>query len=319
MERKIVITAGQKEEQRTIRSVLKDAGFSEHQIRSLKFRERGICVNGQRRRVTEYLRTGDRLEVLVSSEMETGTERWDEDSLEKKDQDRRFGKEKPDLVADCCEEHARRRLEVLYEDEDLIVVNKPAGIPTHRGRGHYRDSAADLVEEMCRAQGKDAGSRVCGRLDLETSGVLVFARHRMAAARLAKQRKNGQMVKEYAAWVKGIPEPKAGRIALPIGKTLGSLNRMEVRADGKYAATCYRVVETRGDSALVLCRLETGRTHQIRVHMAAAGHPLLFDSLYGEAKSGYMTALHAWKLEMFQPFTGEEIQITAPADRIEFC
>lgn len=284
-----------------IQSVLKEAGFSRHQIRSLKFRECGICVNGIQKRVTDCLKSGDCLELLI--------------------EDRKTQTEKEPGVKNITEERAAYP-EVLYEDEDLLIINKPAGIPTHPGRGHYQDSAADLAG---RTEQKPDGTavvtaqkRAVGRLDKETSGVLVFAKHRMAAARLTGQREQGQMVKEYAALVQGVPKPSAGWIELPIGSVPGSLNRMEVRQDGKYAATYYEVLQNKADSALVLCRLKTGRTHQIRVHMAAIGHPLFYDSLYGTGDSAGMAVLHAWRVRLVQPFTGEAICVTAPVHRTEF-
>lgn len=304
MSRRIRIQIGWEQDGSTIQSVLREAGFSRHQIRSLKFRERGICVNGIQKRVTDCLKSGDCLELLI----EDGKTQTDGEPGVKE-------------VTEVTEERAVHP-EVLYEDEDLLLINKPAGIPTHPGRGHYRDSAADLAgrieQKRDGAAAVTAQRRAVGRLDKETSGVLVFAKHRMAAARLARQREQGQMVKEYAAVVHGVPKLPAGWIELPIGKVPGSLNRMEVRPDGKYAATYYEVLRNKADSALVLCRLKTGRTHQIRVHMAAIGHPLFCDSLYGADGSNGMAALHAWKVRMLQPFTGEEICVTAPIYRTEF-
>lgn len=112
--------------------------------------------------------------------------------------------------------------------------------------------------------------------------------------------------------------PLSGCVELPIGAAKGFLNRMEVRGDGKKAVTWYEVIRQGQSSSLVRFRLETGRTHQIRVHMAALGHPLLYDSLYGSAVKNRMTALHACRVEFYQPFTGEKIEVAAPAARIEF-
>lgn len=209
---------------------------------------------------------------------------------------------------------------LLYEDEDLLVADKPAGLAVHRGRGHYLDN---LAEELARApytRAEEAPSAVhiVGRLDRDTSGAVLAARHGMAAARLARQRECGSLQKTYLAVVCGRPEKAEGTVSLPLRRVPGEKNRMEVHPQGLRAVTHYRLLDAQAASSLVELRLDTGRTHQIRVHMAAIGHPLLYDPIYGEGAEGRRTALHAWRLAFDQPFTGERICVTAPVGRREF-
>lgn len=301
MERKIQIGVPGEMEGLTIQQVLLKYGFTRHQIRTLKFREEGICLNGMRQRVNCKVSYGDRLELLV----ENG-------AFEERLPHKQVG------VGTEGSESLNIILDVLYEDQDLMIINKPVGIPSHAGRGHYKDTVADLVALMLRQRGERFQPRVIGRLDKETSGVLIFAKNQMSAARLSQQREEGRLRKTYVAMVQGVPLPLRGCVELPIGAAKGFLNRMEVRGDGKKAVTWYEVIRQGPDSSLVRFRLETGRTHQIRVHMAALGHPLLYDSLYGSAVENRMTALHACRVEFYQPFTGEKIEVAAPAVRIEF-
>ena len=154
--------------------------------------------------------------------------------------------------------------------------------------------------------------RSVGRLDKDTSGIVVFAKNGTAAGRLARQKQEGTFKKEYLALVEGIPEKEEGIITEKIGKREGELMRMCVTSHGKAAFTQYQVREKMQDYALVSLSLATGRTHQIRVHMAWMGHPLLGDSLYGgHSEHIERAALHASCVSLIQPFTGKEIQVRA--------
>lgn len=287
-------------------------GLTKHQIRSAKFRRDGICVNGIQTRVTAPLKTGDVLEVILEHASDCG----------------------------ASMEAAEKQLEILYEDEDLLLVNKQAGIPVHPGHGHYRDTLANYLLYYFGQKGYHVTVRAVGRLDRETSGIVVFAKNKVAASRLA----GGSVKKEYTALVLGHLAEKTGCIELPIGKRKDSLNRMEISEAGAFARTHFKVLEEYRESSLVQLRLDTGRTHQIRVHMAALGHPLLGDLIYGEepgerdkgidntgdfrktvrercGDSGLQrAALHCGQVEVIQPFTGDKIRCTAPLpkDMIEY-
>ena len=269
--------------------ILKEVfGLTKKQVSQAKFRENGICVNGKQVRTSYVGKSGDLLQVCVEEARED------------------TGKVLP----------VSGNVEVLYEDRDLIVLNKPGGIPCHPGRGHYEDSLANRLAGYYMEKGETSLVRAVGRLDLDTSGVMVFAKNQVAAARLFKQKEEGSFKKEYLAVVRGIPKSPKGRILEPIGKMSGEKMKMQVDSYGKEADTAYEVLEAKGTYSLVKCHIRTGRTHQIRVHMAWLGHPLLGDVLYGDGKNPLFQglALQAWKTEFFQPFTGEKIRIEVQPD-----
>ena len=267
-------------------------GLSKRQISRLKFRERGILVNGEQRRVTWKLKMGDRVSVLLEEEEEASHH----------------------LV---LTEHP---VDILYEDEDLCAVNKPSGIPTHPAGMHYEDSMANILMSHFYQRGESLRIRPAGRLDLETSGVLLFAKSREAAGRLAKQRERGLLKKEYAAIAAGAFPSSEGRIDVPLMQDPENPCRVIRSENGKEAITEYQVKTTfpAGEQvpyaySLLSVHILTGRMHQIRCHMAEIGHPLLGDILYGGDRA-YISraALHARSLEFLQPFTGEAIHIEAP-------
>lgn len=296
-ERKVRITVA--EGGMTVEQYLKqNLGFSKRQVSSLKFRPDGVCVNGGRQRVNRLLQAGDCLELLLES--------------------RKAG------AADGAGQTLYRgpELTVLYEDADLLAVEKPAGLVCHHAHGHYGDTLADWAASRAAGRGERWNVRIVGRLDRDTSGVVVIARNAETAALLARQRERGEMKKTYLALVEGRPESGCGQVELPIRKDRESLVKMTVapaeEKDGVSAVwlparTWYQVLETRDGCSLVRLRLEHGRTHQIRVHMAAIGHPLCGDPLYGSGsdRKGDLAKLHAWKTELLQPFTGERLSFTA--------
>jgi len=298
MKKRITQTVSEQESGKTIRDYLKNCGFSEAQIRRMKFRENGICLNGRRSRVTAVLKAGDRLELLADGGESISSH----------------------LVS------ASAMPEILYEDEDVIVVNKPAGVPVHPSHGHYGDTLANRLAAYFRQTGGEVSVRSIGRLDKETSGIVLFAKNRIAAARLSRQREAGKLRKQYLALCYWEGERAAEgwhTIAKPIAPLEGSLMKMCAHPEGKPAVTHYRAEKYFGNMALLRLWLETGRTHQIRVHMAEEDHPLVGDRLYGEKEKAGMkisrAALHAETLTFFQPFTGEELSIHArlPEDMLK--
>ena len=281
-------------------------GLSKKEISQAKFRENGICVDGRRQKVTAVLRAGQRVDVLLDEGERTS----------------------PQLKS------SDKELQVLYEDQDVIAVDKPAGLSVHpAGReGLHGDTLANRLAFYLREKGEDCVIRIFGRLDQDTSGVVLTAKNQAAAARLARQREDGTLRKTYLAVCEGIPKERAGEISLPLGPDPEDRTRMRVCPAGSPARTRYQVLNTlqlEGESmesgakpcALVRLQLDTGRMHQIRVHMASIGCPLLGDPLYGDAGTKGdgqpapaigRTALHAAELALCQPFTGEELRIRAP-------
>lgn len=207
-------------------------------------------------------------------------------------------------------------LPICHLDEDLVVVIKPAGMATHPGPGWWRGSCVNAllyaIQDWPGINGV-AGPGIVHRLDRDTSGLLVFARSDRAHQALLQAVKERQFERGYLAWVQGQMQGQ-GTIAEPLGKDLLAPKRYAVRADGKAAITHYQVLQTRAERSLLKLRLETGRTHQIRVHLAHLGHPVWGDSLYGQPNrqtSSFM-ALHAQRLGFRHPCTGETLLFEAP-------
>ncbi|HVS65031.1 MAG TPA: RluA family pseudouridine synthase [Thermoanaerobaculia bacterium] len=216
----------------------------------------------------------------------------------------------------------RAPIEVLWEDEHLIAVAKPSGVATHPTRSHLSGSLVERLHRQLAACGRSDRPSPCHRLDLETSGVLLLAKDPVVRAAVGDAFERGEISKRYLALVRGIPEPRAGRIDAPIGVDADSAVpvRRCTSPAGQPAATGWRVLSTGASSALVEVRPATGRQHQIRVHLAAIGHPVLGDRLYLGGDALFLRsldrelsaaeiahlghrrcALHAWRLELIHP------------------
>ncbi|HZZ62996.1 MAG TPA: RluA family pseudouridine synthase [Roseiarcus sp.] len=229
-------------------------------------------------------------------------------------------------------------LDVVYEDEHLIVIDKPAGLVVHPAPGHARGTLVNALIHHCGASLSGVGGvrrpGIVHRLDKDTSGLLVVAKtdaaHRGLAELFADHGREGSLERQYLALVWGGFDAAAGRVEAAIARDPRRRERMAVARQerGRYAATHWRLVEPLGPASLIACRLETGRTHQIRVHMASIGHPLLGDSVYG---SGFKTkasqlsaganaalaafgrqALHAAALGFEHPITGAALRFESP-------
>ena len=205
--------------------------------------------------------------------------------------------------------------DILYEDEDVLLVSKPAGMPTHPSLNHYDDTLANAVAFYYRKKGKPFIFRAANRLDGDTSGVLLIAKNRCAAANLSHSLKNGEVEKTYLALLSSLPEKKSGRITSYIRRKEGSVLLREVteaKEGADLAVTDYEVIGTGEGVCLAKVTPLTGRTHQIRVHMQSIGAALLGDHLYGDETTFPRQALHAYCLSFPHPMTKERITVTAP-------
>jgi 23S rRNA pseudouridine1911/1915/1917 synthase len=207
-------------------------------------------------------------------------------------------------------------LVILHEDEQLIVLDKPPGIVVHPT---YKNTSGTLLNAVLwRVRDRaDAQPGILTRLDKGTSGVVVIALTAPAHATLQKDMSAGRVRKEYLAVVRGTPDPPRGRIVLPLGRDAADRRRVVVRSDGAYCETLYETIgEPETGMSLIKCRLVTGRTHQIRVHLAGSGCPILGDAVYGEIDPRISRpALHAWRIELPHPVTRESIVAEAAPPR----
>ncbi|MCI9367427.1 MAG: RluA family pseudouridine synthase [Oscillospiraceae bacterium] len=205
-------------------------------------------------------------------------------------------------------------LDIVYEDGDLAVVNKAPGVLVHPGHGHFDDTLGNFLMYHYKQVGDESDFHPVHRLDKGTSGLLVAAKHPHAQEKLKNQLHTGNFRRVYLAVCEGAPPQSHGTVDAPIGPAEGALVRREVRPDGKPARTCYRTVGPCGPRTLVELTLDTGRTHQIRVHMAHLGCPLTGDFLYGREDRGLIArpALHSARLELLHPVTGERLRFAAP-------
>ncbi len=201
----------------------------------------------------------------------------------------------------------------LFEDETLLIISKPPGYTVHPTGGRPDHTMANGVMKYMLDRGDSYKIRFINRLDMDTSGILVIGKDAQAQYSFMKQMENRTIIKRYLAIVKGIFEEKEGLIDLPVGKPDRDDVRRKVTPEGAACLTRYKVVEEFRRHSLLRITLETGRTHQIRVHMSHIGHPVLGDNLYDVSDPLIARqALHAWQLAFDHPLTGERLEITAP-------
>ena len=318
------------------------AGLTKKQISQAKFRPSGVQKNGQQCRVTETAYPGDQITVCLETDdvdslhLESSSFTISSDSHSfplSTDSGSYSDSTASEFAGSDANSHIYHspsttsqllpELEILYEDQDILAVNKPAGLVTHPSGSHYSDSLSNQVAAYFRSKDEPTKVRSIGRLDKETSGILLFARNQTAAARLQKQRENGISEKTYLAAVSGsMLEDTDGTfhaITTPLAPDPDNRLKMVISPGSslpgsKPAVTLYSVLKStapgsRISASLVMLRLKTGRTHQIRVHMVSLGHPLLGDSLYHLSDTTNLfsrAALHAWKLKFHPPFPAGE-------------
>lgn len=204
-------------------------------------------------------------------------------------------------------------LDVLYEDDDILVVNKPAGIIIHPAQKDEVGTLVNRVANYYSQKGLNRQIRYLHRLDTDTTGCILFAKHFLIHSYLANNWDHDTVEREYLALVLGQPFKSEDTIAFSIGKDRHNNNRFRVKYDGEKAITHYEIIDQYPNYALVRLILKTGKTHQIRVHMAHIGHPLLGDLLYGgNQKYINRVALHSSKIFIKNPVTGNIISVTAP-------
>lgn len=205
-------------------------------------------------------------------------------------------------------------LDIVYEDEDLLVLNKPAGMPIHPSLNNYTNSIANALAYYFQSQGKPFIFRCCNRLDRDTSGLTIVSKHLVSGSIPSDMTKYREVHREYLAIARGSVTPSEGTIQAPLGRKEGTIIERTVDWEhGEDAVTHYKVVKEANGHSLVSLRLETGRTHQIRIHMKYLGYPLIGDYLYNPDME-YMTrqALHSHHMEFTHPVTGEHMSFTAP-------
>lgn len=252
-------------------------------------KEGEVIVNGKSVKANYKLRKGDRIEFEIPEAVE------------------------PDIVAEDIP------LSILYEDADVLVVDKPKGMVVHPAAGHYSRTLVNAVMYHCKGElsGINGVLRpgIVHRIDRDTTGSIIICKNDMAHNEIARQLKEHSINRRYRAIVTGVLKDEEGTIEGAIGRDKKDRKKMAITADGKPAVTHYRVLQRFKHYTYVECVLETGRTHQIRVHMASIGHPLLGDEVYGRRSDKYKCegqCLHAMTLGFHHPRTGEYIEVNAP-------
>lgn len=270
----------------TIGAFLRDAGYSRRILIELKQNPEQICLNGAPSWLNTPLHAGDALTLFL-----------------------------PDEAASSDILPVELPIDIIYEDEDLMVVNKAAGMPVHPSQGHHENTLANALAYRFASRGEHFVFRAVNRLDRDTTGLLLIAKHKISGAFLSAMAANKEIRREYLAIVAGKTD-KSDTIDLPIARKDGStIERCIDMEQGERAVTHYRRLAYRDDldCSLIRLRLETGRTHQIRIHMKAIGHPLLGDFLYHpDYRFIGRQALHSCTVSFRHPITGENMEFTAP-------
>jgi len=215
-------------------------------------------------------------------------------------------------------------LDIVYEDDDVLVVNKPSGMVVHPAPGHYQDTLVNgllwHIKKLSNVNGETRPG-IVHRIDKDTSGLLMVAKNNYAHDILAKELQEKKTKREYIALVDGVINNKRGRINAPIGRDKLNRLKMAITASGKEAITNFEVLETFEDSTLIKCVLETGRTHQIRVHLQYINHPLVNDYVYGNAKpNDFGQYLHAQTIGFTHPKTKEWLEFSCelPTEFVQY-
>lgn len=269
---------------RKISEFLRNQGYTRQNLTTLRYDEGSITLNGTVLHMNQLLSCGDELTVRIR----------DKNSSENV------------LPVDLP-------FPIVYEDEDLAVINKPAGMPSHPSMKNFDNTLGNAAAFRYGADG-DFIYRCVNRLDKDTTGLTIIARHMVSGGILYEEIQRKELKRDYTAIVEGEDLPDEGTIDLPLARDLDSAIARKVDFEnGDRAVTHYKVLKRGNGLSCVRCHLETGRTHQIRVHMLAIGHPLIGDFLYNpEDKRMTRQALHAGKLSFIHPMTGENLCFEVP-------
>ena len=305
----------------SVRSFLKNRHVPGSLLSSLKEKEGSILVDGRPAKLRERLSGGEEIRLRLEEKEEQAerglTPMADEETINGAETENagesRTSADEQDLPV--------LPIHYLYEDEDILVIDKPPFLPMHSSMGHHEKTVARYVTERAKAKGEYFVFRCLNRLDRDTSGVTVVCKNRLSAAIMAENIRAGKVHRTYLAVAEGLTEP-SGRIDAPIGRVDGSVILRQVdEENGQEAHTLYErigVVSTGDDQSgqltysILKIRLLTGRTHQIRVHMKHIGHPLPGDFLYNpDYRLIRRQALHSWQMTFPHPITGEKMSFTA--------
>ena len=285
MNRTIEYTIPESQNGLRVEQFLRRKGYSRQNLTEIKRMPQSILVNGIHYYMRQTLAAGDHLQVCI------------------------------------CETESSEKippvklpLNIVYEDEDILVINKPAGMPIHPSMKNYYNSLANALAWYYQDQGKPFIFRCSNRLDRDTSGLTVISKHLVSASIMADMTKKRLVHREYLAIVKGDLTPPAGTITAPLSRKEGSIIERTVDFDhGEEAITHYKLVKKENGHSLVSLQLETGRTNQIRIHMKYLGYPLIGDYLYNpDMEHITRQALHSYHMEFPHPITGQKMTFTAP-------
>jgi len=203
-------------------------------------------------------------------------------------------------------------LDIVYEDKDLVIINKPSGMVVHPASGNYENTLVNALIYRYNLDDTNVRSGIAHRIDKDTSGLVIVAKNDKTLELLTDMFKNKEIKKTYVAIVDGVINNKSGTINAPITRDVKDRKKMMVGKDGKNSITHFYVIKTFKNNTYISLNLETGRTHQIRVHMAYIGHPVTNDKVYGKENTSFGQYLHASKLEFIHPITKKEIIVEAP-------
>ena len=210
------------------------------------------------------------------------------------------------------------KLDIYYEDDDIIVVNKPSGMVVHPGAGNKTGTLVNALLYYTNGKLSDINGEarpgIVHRIDKDTSGLLLVSKTNRAHQILSDEFKNKKVKRKYIALVEGVINENSGKIDAPIGRKSGDRVKMAVRENGKKAVTNFKVIERLNNTTLIECVLETGRTHQIRVHMAYINHPVVNDPLYGHSFDDYGQMLHAEYIGFVHPIKKEFMEFSCPLE-----